>query len=261
MNYMQSQEYLEYLIRNCGVRGCDFQESDKVCKRPDVDIILNYLDWLEIDKSDNLLEVGCGLGRILKEIHDLYDIFPNGVDSYKLVVEEARKRVEAICEKLSTGSAEKMDSPDACFDKILCWGVFDLTNQEEALREMARVLKTRGLLLLTGKNDLYHKDDEEAIVAEQASRKKGIPNHYTDFDALIEWSNKLGLTALKKRFFSRRGDFVGNIYREKKPARFYEYVILFRRDERHDLQGLIAPEVGRKVSRTFEEAKRSANKN
>ena len=80
--YMSSPEYLDYLVKNCGVRGYDFDDRVEVCARPDVDIVLRYAKWLEIRPGDRVLEVGCGLGRILKELHEEYGISPSGVDSF-----------------------------------------------------------------------------------------------------------------------------------------------------------------------------------
>ena len=45
---------------------------------------------------------------------------------------------------------------------------------------MIRVTELGGRILITGKNDKYYADDEQAYIAEEAARKKGHPNYFTD---------------------------------------------------------------------------------
>lgn len=227
--YMSSPEYLDYLVKNCGVRGYDFDDRVEVCARPDVDIVLRYAKWLEIRPGDRVLEVGCGLGRILKELHEEYGISPSGVDSFADVIKGAEARVGDICAELRVGKAEELPFDDGAFDRIVCWGVFDLTDQTRSLAEMARVLAPGGTLLLTGKSNRFEPDDQEAFLAERGSRRKGIPNHYTDFDALLGWSATVGLELQRKRFFGRRGDLMFDRWSAERPDRFYEYALLFQR--------------------------------
>lgn len=250
-DYMISQEYLEYLIKNCGVRGYDFEERSEMCLRPDVDVIMRYVRWLDVDPRNSILEVGSGLGRILKELHEEFQVRPSGIDSFPRVAEEARKRVGAICDDIRVSAAEAIDFPDATFDRIMCWGVFDLTEQSLALKEMARVLKHGGKLMLTGKSDHFESDDTEAFLAERGSRRKGIPNHYTDFDALIAWGDVLGLAVERHRFFRRRGDLMLDRFVDVRPARFYEYLVVFSKASDEKATGGKLPLVGRAESREF----------
>lgn len=251
MSYMHSQDYLNYLIKNCGVRGYDFEPKVDVCTRPDVDIILRYAQWLNLTFADEILEIGCGLGRILKEIHETFNVNPCGIDPFDKVIEAATIRVGTFCKTLKVSSAESIQFPDQTFDKIICWGVFDLTNQTNALKEITRVLKHNGLLLLTGKTDCYEESDTEAMQAEKASIEKNIPNHYTDINALNTWANTLGLSLLNQRHFKRRGDLSEDNPCDPSEARFYEYIYLFQRTSLLDIQNLQGPIVGKKNSDTF----------
>jgi len=232
--YIISKEYIEYLKRNCGVRGYDFEDKDDCCTRPDVDIIMQYITWLNIVADNKLLEVGCGLGRILKEINHAYKIKPSGIDQFSEIIDEAKKRVSEICDVIKVSSAENIDFNTESFDKIICWGVFDLTNQILALKEMARILKLNGSLLLTGKNDTYELDDKEAYLAEIASLKKGIPNHYSSIKTLIEMAKRFGLEMERVRIFKKRGDLSNNRFIDGFCEKFYEYLLLFKKTEAID---------------------------
>jgi SAM-dependent methyltransferase len=250
VDYLNSDEYLEYLKKNCGVRGFDIDERTPVSTRPDVEICLRYIRELEIGRGDEVLEVGSGVGRLLKEIHDEYGVLPHGIDPVPKIVEAARERVGRITSSLEIGSAESTSYPDASFDKLLCWGVFDLTHQAKALTEMARLMKLGGHLLLTGKNDDYNDDDAEARAAEIAARRKGITNHFTDWDAMMAFAARLGLLPVREWRFPRRGDFMNDRPTPDRGARFYEYAVLFQKKRAAALPGG-DPVIASLYSKTF----------
>jgi ubiquinone/menaquinone biosynthesis C-methylase UbiE len=227
-DYFNTDEYVHYLRKNYGVSGCDFEERCGHFAGPDAKILLDYLTLMEIKPEHKVLEVGCGLGRVLKEIHDKFGARPYGVDISKRTVDEAAARVGRLCSELKVSAAEKLHYPDHDFDRVMLWGVFDLTDQSLSLTEMTRVTKPGGLVLVTGKNDNYHDDDSEAYEAENAARHKGIPNHFTDFGAMLAFSEELGLKPTATRYFERRGDFAKDLFRVDRPDRFYEYLVMFR---------------------------------
>lgn len=228
--YMDSQEYTDYMIRNCGVSGFDSLPKSEKSTRPDADIVVAYLDWLGIVPGDEVLEVGCGLGRVLKVIHDRFRVRPTGADRSDRFIGLARERVGAIVTDLLCCPAEALAVPDGRFDRVVCWGTFDLCDQTATLRELARVMAPGGRLLLTAKNNHFEDDDEEAFLAEQASVRLAYPNHYTDTDALFSWAAALGLRVEKARYFRRRGDFAAGQHTDDRPVRFYEYAFILVRD-------------------------------
>lgn len=250
MAYLDSDEYLEYLKKNCGVRGFDLDERTPVSTRPDVEIILRYTRGLGVTSDHEVLEVGCGVGRILKELHDEYGVRPHGIDPVEKIVAAARDRVAAITSSLEVAAAEAIPYPRDAFDRVLCWGVFDLTEQVTGLREMARVTKPDGLLLVTGKHDDYFDDDSEALAAEEAARRKGIPNHFTSWPALLDLAASIGLRVLRRSTFARRGDFMNDQPDVDGGPRFYEYAVVFQKLER--ATGTAAPaDISALMSQTF----------
>lgn len=251
MAYLDSDEYLAYLKKNCGVRGFDIDERTPVSTRPDVEIILRYTRGLGITSDQEVLEVGCGVGRILRELHDEYGVRPHGIDPVGKIIAAARDRVGGITRSLEVAAAESIPYADAAFDKVLCWGVFDLTDQVAGLRDMARVTKPDGLLLVTGKHDDYFDDDADALAAEEAARRKGIPNHFTDWSALLALAGTVGLRVLRRSTFARRGDFMNDHPDEGDGPRFYEYAVVFQKTS--DATGTTAPlEISGLTSKTFE---------
>lgn len=255
MEYLQSDEYLAYLKKNCGVRGFDIDERTPVSTRPDVDITLRYARGLGITPGEEVLEVGCGVGRILKELHDEFQVLPHGIDPVPMIIDAARERVAAITSSLEVAAAEAIPYQDDTFDAVLCWGVFDLTDQAVSLKEMARVIKSGGLLLLTGKNDDYPDDDSEALLAEEAARRKGIPNHFTDWAKLVELAGSVGLRVLRRSVFERRGDFMRDQPLRGDVSRFYEYAVVFRKHATGRAGGPV--EIASLRSKTFDRVRGS----
>jgi cyclopropane fatty-acyl-phospholipid synthase-like methyltransferase len=237
-SYFDSDEYLSYLRKHYGVTGHDVAGRDAYFTGPDFQLAMGYLDLLKIRSEDKVLEVGCGLGSLLKGVHDLYGVRPYGIDVSKKVVEGAIARVGGICSEIRASAAEMIPHSDALFDEVFLWGVFDLTDQTRSLSEIARVTKVGGRILLTGKNDIYHEDDVQAREAEEAVKRKGMPNHFTDFDKMIELTKQLGLKVELERFFERRGDFAKNQFQTKRPDRFYEYLILLKKERQVQIRNM-----------------------
>jgi ubiquinone/menaquinone biosynthesis C-methylase UbiE len=230
-DYLQSEQYIEYVRKNFGVRGFDIYEGDTgMYKNPKPDIVLEYLKFLNIKKDHVVLDVGCGLGRLLKELHDAYGCNLYGIDSNPKLIEMAKERVSNFCKELKTSNAEKIKYPDGFFDKIICWGVFELCMQENSLKEMARCLKVGGNLLLTGKSKTYHEDDSEAYAAETSLTKRGIKSNFTDYNKMMEFGKDVGLVPVKKYFFERRGLFEKNEFDVIQKEHFYEWIVIFEKN-------------------------------
>jgi SAM-dependent methyltransferase len=167
------------------------------------------------------------------------------------MIEAARERFGSQCADLQVGTAEALPYRDGSFDRVICWGTFDVLRQEIALVEMTRVLRLEGRLLLSGKNDDYHDDDEEAFTAELIARAKGFPNRFTTFPALEALFPSLGLRLTEVHYFVRRGDLSLDHGSVVRPARFYEYVLLAEKEETARASFAAAGAISETVSQTF----------
>ncbi len=231
MDYLQSNEYVEYLKKNYGVRGYDDQGREANFTGAGIDIFLEYIKLLKIQKDQKGLEIGCGLGRLLKELFDVYKCELYGIDNSSKAIELAQVRVGSICKALKNCGAESICFPQEFFDFIICWGVFELCDQEKALIDMTRCLKIGGQILITGKSHDYHKDDSDAYSAEVGITEKKICHSFSNYDKLLQFGKSIGLTPLHQRFFERRGYFAENKVENKKPLHFYEWLIVFQKKE------------------------------
>jgi len=102
-----------------------------------------------------VLDIGCGLGEFLEE-------YPNssGIDINKYCVDYCKRK--GLDVKL--GSAIKIPYKDKSFDGIFCLCVLEhLKKPELAIREMRRVLKSNGKLILIVPTECGFRRDETHV--------------------------------------------------------------------------------------------------
>ena len=202
------------------------------------EIIEKYFSLLESNINDVVLDFGCGSGR-------LFPIYQNilgekasnyvGIDISGVALEHAVSTYKGLEIGKNLFEFDGLNIPfeDNCFNKIVCFGVFDACKQEVIIRELLRVLKEEGLLLITGKNNRYFEDDEEALIAEINARKKEHPNSFTDVADLIRQLKEHGVEIVDKYYFLRRGDFPKNKFVTDMPTMFYEWVLILKKTSRY----------------------------
>ncbi len=198
-------------------------------KIADADIAETFIDLLQISKEDVLLDMGCSYGRFFP----LLSKFSNRVIGIDIESNAIEKAAEFRYERLETAGLEKMPFDNESIDKGFCWATFDCTEQETVLLECHRILKNDGLILLTGKNDLYEMDDEVAFIAERNAKLKSFPNHFTDINLLYKNAESFGFKVEAGFAFRYRGDFglAKGIQMNEDVIKtpFYEYLLVLRK--------------------------------
>jgi ubiquinone/menaquinone biosynthesis C-methylase UbiE len=206
--YFQTDEYVAYLRQHCfpGTRedngrvlGAEFSER--------------ILSEMRFKQGDKVLEVGCGLGRVLQLIEGVWGVEAHGCDISAPAIIEAKRLLPAFAERLFVSDAERIS---ACgpFDHLVFWGVFEMTEQRLALAEVSRLLRIGGTAMLSGvKSRVYLPDDADALAAHRAYIAKGFPITFTDlpgFERLLEF---LGLGVDRRLVFDRKGNISSHRYR------------------------------------------------
>lgn len=183
------------------------------------------IDQLNIKSSDAVLELGCGYGRSLPKLLALSNrITAVDISDEMIKASSAMPGVEKV--QFVVAPSEDLPLPSDFFNKIICFAAFDAMYQIEALKEMHRVSKFGAKILVTGKNIRYFPDDNLALQAELAARKKGHPNFFTDVQQLIRDLDHFGFKLIENLFFERRGDFGLKWTNNQNPDFFYEYLLV-----------------------------------
>ncbi|OPX60511.1 MAG: ubiquinone/menaquinone biosynthesis methyltransferase [Methanobacterium sp. PtaB.Bin024] len=102
-------------------------------------------------QGTKILDVGCGYGRILNELHN--NSFKNltGVDFSEKMIKRGSELYPYL--KLVKNNGKKLPFPDDEFDAVILVGVltsnFQTEEQKNLIREITRVLTTRGVLYIS----------------------------------------------------------------------------------------------------------------
>lgn len=98
-------------------------------------------------KDKKVLDMGCGHGKDIIAYESLgAEVY--GIDSSEVMIEEAAKRVKHP-ERLVVGNFEKTDYEDKYFDVIISrHSLHFLDSFDEAYKELARIIKKKGILVI-----------------------------------------------------------------------------------------------------------------
>jgi len=108
-----------------------------------------------IQKEDKILEIGCSYGFLFKYLKEYKNKI--GTDISVHAIEKAKKINPN--DKFKIMDAEKLNFEERTFNLILAFDILEhLNNPENCIKEVARVLKKGGVLILTTPNpDSYSK--------------------------------------------------------------------------------------------------------
>ena len=111
------------------------------------------LEIIDERGAGRVLDIGCGPGVIVQELLDRgFDY--HGVDIAERMIEQCRRRFPQVdSSRFSVGRIQSLQFPDNFFDLVLCIGVIEyLEDDDQAIREMRRVLKTGGAAIISMPN-------------------------------------------------------------------------------------------------------------
>jgi ubiquinone/menaquinone biosynthesis C-methylase UbiE len=104
-----------------------------------------------------LLDVGCGPGMLVRHLLDtrVGDFHIIACDRSPAMIDAAAERSTGSDDvELTVALIEDMPFPDEHFDVVVAMGVLEYTDAGDALREIARVVRPGGLVVLTMLNPL-----------------------------------------------------------------------------------------------------------
>ncbi len=98
-----------------------------------------FLSLLKAQSNDELLDVACGLGRLLEAAKE-YNCKLNGIDISSVAVEKAKKKLPEA--NISVSNAEELPFENGKFDLITCLGSLErMIDLPKVLQELYRVGK------------------------------------------------------------------------------------------------------------------------
>ena len=159
----------------------------------------SMLEWLDPSEGEKILDVACGDGTLSLKIAekgcDVYgiDLSEKGINYAKRLAER-----EKITAKFEVGDAQRLPYRDSYFDKLICSSSLEHFPEDiQALKEMNRVLKPNGSLILTTDSFLYLNDGKIG----QRHREVGRVVNYYSRETLKE---RLGISG----FGMVRGEYL-----------------------------------------------------
>ena len=192
------------------------------------DLYVNAVDLLQINKSDNVLEIGCGFGRSLPMLCENAR-HVTAVDISEQMIAAAKESCNMKNLSLHVSPSEELPFTEDVFDVIVCFAAFDAMYQTDALIEMNRVCKKNARVLVTGKNDNYLDEDDAALEAEIGARAKKHPKYFTDVQKFIDNIGHFGFELNFESYYQKRGDFTKELKSDERPEKFYEYLFVLRK--------------------------------
>lgn len=201
----QTSDYVDYLRQHC--RPGDRADKGRV---PGTEFIERVLTEMDLRPGAHVLEVGCGIGRVMQLIEGVWGAIPSGCDVSEPAIAEAKLLLPEYASRLFVSSAERIPTLDQ-FDNVIFWGVFEMTEQRLSLVEVSRLLKIGGTAMLCSvKSSRYRIDDEDSKAAHRAYIEKQFPITYTDiaeFETLLQF---LGFTVTKRLVFHLKSDIAAH---------------------------------------------------
>ncbi len=134
------------------------------------------------------LDVGCGEGRFCRMLKQA-GVTATGIDPTPQLLDLARRRDPAGDYRF--GRAEQLDFGDGSFDLVVSYiTLVDIPDFRAAIREMARVLKPGGSLLLANLTGFTSAGAEQGWVKDAEGKRLHFPvdRYLEEFPFWFEWS-------------------------------------------------------------------------
>ena len=148
-----------------------------------------------IQPNESVLDIGCGTGQTAAFIAEKNNCHVTAIDIHPIMVQKARQRFEKMKApvKVLEGDVQKLDFEDNCFDLIIAESVIVFTDISRTLKELSRVLKSGGSLIMIEMTAEQYLSEEKQ---KKACSLYGI-HEILDTDEWIARLHQAGLTQVE----------------------------------------------------------------
>ena len=189
---------------------------------------VKYSELVVNNKEDAILEIGCGLGRL---VHHYYNLGFNiqGVEKSKIAIDKINKHNSKI--KATEGDALNLPYKDSSFDVALAFGVYhNFENDiEQGIRECSRILKKKGTFCISMRPYNFEMLLNEYYWKYKTSKKQKGKKHFhklltkeSEFKRLLQDNNLI----TENIFYGRNVSILYRIpiFKDKKIANSHESI-------------------------------------
>ena len=155
----------------------------------------SILEDLKIQPNGSVLDIGCGTGQTAAFLAQRYNCQVTAVDNHPIMIQKAKQRFKKVKVpvKVSEGDVQNLDFVDNSFDLIIAESVIVFTDISRTLKELARVLKSDGNLIMIEMTAEQYLSEEKQ---KQACSLYGI-NEIIDTDEWLLRLHKAGFTQVE----------------------------------------------------------------
>lgn len=120
-------------------------------KESDISFFTKYIEYLKPKIGERVLDFGCGVGQVVHKLTARgYQAY--GVDISPIAIEQASEKGQG---NFQTLKGKTLPFPDNFFGSVGCFNVLEhLSYPEHALKELVRILKPDGKIIITCPNFL-----------------------------------------------------------------------------------------------------------
>lgn len=103
-----------------------------------------------IHPTDFVLDIGCGTGQTAAFLAKQFECHVTAIDNHPIMIEKAKERFKEsdFMVDVMEGDAQKLNIADSTFDFIIAESVVVFTDISKTLKELSRVLKSGGSMII-----------------------------------------------------------------------------------------------------------------
>ena len=110
----------------------------------------SILENMNIQPNESVLDIGCGTGQTAAFLAERINCQVTAIDNHPIMVQKAKQRFKKMKSpvKVFEGDIQNLDFVDDSFDLIIAESVIIFTDISQTLKELSRVLKSDGNLIM-----------------------------------------------------------------------------------------------------------------